>query len=131
MVRKFEKGSEEKVGGHWQVLDFDCTCSLPTCKVTLIDTDLLAALTVLYQYYPGVIFTSAFRCPIHNHKVGGAEQSMHLIGKAVDVKVPGIDPHEVAETAKKIEQFRNGGIGLYRTFTHLDTRHKRARWGHI
>lgn len=39
-----------------------------------------------------------------------------------------VAPANVANIAERIPAFAKGGIGRYRTFTHLDTRGTRARW---
>ena len=72
-----------------------------------------------------IIINSAYRNKEYNKKVGGAANSQHLFGRAVDIKVNGMDPHEVARVAEVI---RFGGIGIYPSFVHLDTRPGRARW---
>ena len=71
---------------------------------------------------------SGFRCITHNRRVGGEEGSFHTLGKAVDIVVVGMSPREVAEFAGQIHAFRNGGIGYYPSWTHLDNRGKKARW---
>lgn len=64
------------------------------------------------------------RCPRHNAKVGGAADSFHMKGLAVDFVVKGMTPAEVAAGLKD----HDGGLGAYPGFVHLDCRGKRARW---
>lgn len=76
---------------------------------------------------------SGYRCHTHNTKVGGAKNSQHMHGRAADIMVDGMSPKDVAVTASTyVPQLRNGGIGVYPTFTHIDVRGcygmKRARW---
>jgi len=66
--------------------------------------------------------TSGFRCIKHNAAIGGAEDSQHTLGKAADVRVVGMSPVDLAEAAKKVRAFANGGIGLYGAWVHLDVR---------
>lgn len=73
-----------------------------------------------------IVINSAYRSPGHNKKVGGATNSQHVKGTAVDIKVNGYSPIEVAAYGQKLGF---DGIGLYNTFTHLDTRGFKARWG--
>lgn len=72
--------------------------------------------------------TSGFRDPAHNAAVGGAKNSAHTRGNAVDVTFSGGIP----ETLKLIEAASKagiGGIGVYRPgVLHFDTEAKRA-WG--
>ncbi|SHI19651.1 D-Ala-D-Ala carboxypeptidase family metallohydrolase [Ferrimonas marina] len=74
-----------------------------------------------------VIITSGYRCPIHNRNVGGVKHSRHLEGDAADVKVKGVDPHDVyVFLDQRVGSL--GGVGKYNSFTHVDTRGARARW---
>lgn len=84
-----------------------------------------------------IVVHSWYRTPAHNSAVGGARYSQHLYGKASDITVRivrtggvrvRISPGEVARLAEQVPGFRNGGVGRYATFTHLDTRGTRARW---
>ena len=72
--------------------------------------------------------TSGFRDPAHNAAVGGAKNSAHTRGNAVDVTFGG----GVPETLKLIDIASKagiGGIGVYRPgVLHFDTEGKRA-WG--
>jgi uncharacterized protein YcbK (DUF882 family) len=75
--------------------------------------------------------TNGYRSPSHNKKVGGAKNSMHLYGKACDMKVKGMTPKQVLlviERLIKEGKMMQGGIGLYNTFTHYDIRGTKARW---
>ena len=72
---------------------------------------------------------SGFRCKTHNARVGGEDNSMHTIGIAVDIAVPaGMTPDELAKIAETIPAFRDGGIGIYKSWVHLDVRKGKARW---
>jgi uncharacterized protein YcbK (DUF882 family) len=71
---------------------------------------------------------SGYRSPTYNKKIGGAPRSQHVQGKAADITIAGFTPRQVAELAEKVPRFRNGGIGIYDTFTHVDVRKGAARW---
>jgi len=66
---------------------------------------------------------------------GGASDSQHLYGKAVDFEIPGVPAWELAKFAEQLPEV--GGIGLYHNagerqvceHIHIDTRGYRARWG--
>lgn len=70
--------------------------------------------------------TSAYRTPAHNRRIGGAPNSMHVEGRALDIKHPTLSPATVVERLKRAKAEGQlpllGGIGIYRTFTHIDTR---------
>lgn len=67
---------------------------------------------------------SAFRTPAHNKKIGGAQHSQHLQGRALDMVPPdGYTVDDFYTTIKKLSEFTPiRGIGLYKTFVHMDIR---------
>lgn len=44
-----------------------------------------------------IIVTSGYRCPELNKLVGGAKNSQHVLGQAVDIVVSGMTPRTLAE----------------------------------
>lgn len=73
--------------------------------------------------------SSGFRCIKHNHEVKGSKNSFHTLGMAADIKVPyGMTPVGLSLLAEEIPAFREGGIGLYATWIHVDVRPYKARW---
>lgn len=69
---------------------------------------------------------SGYRTPRYNREVpGAARRSLHMLGWAADVRVPGKDPAEVAEFARSLGA---GGVGYYRqaAFVHLDAGRRRG-----
>ena len=75
-----------------------------------------------------IIIVSGYRCPSHNKAVGGARRSQHMYGRAADIKVPGMSPPQVH--AAILDMWPDiGGLGLYRTWVHIDCRpNGPARW---
>lgn len=71
---------------------------------------------------------SAYRDPAHNARVGGAGDSDHLYGRAIDLDLWNHDPNQVLEAALKC---RFNAIGTYPhgDFIHLGMRDEPARWG--
>jgi uncharacterized protein YcbK (DUF882 family) len=69
---------------------------------------------------------SAYRCPATNHKLrstrggGVAKESLHLQGRAIDVRLRGVPLAELRDAALSL---RAGGVGYYpdSQFVHLDT----------
>ncbi|MEO7493633.1 MAG: DUF882 domain-containing protein [Massilia sp.] len=73
---------------------------------------------------------SGYRSPESNKKLaeasnGVAKHSMHMEGKAIDVRVPGL---ALASLHKAAMQAGGGGVGYYpdSQFVHLDTGRKRS-----
>ncbi len=84
--------------------------------------DLLAAVQSSMSNIHGapipLMLTSGYRTPEHNSKIEtAARNSMHLYGYAADLYAPGYPSRAVALAASF---FKEGGIGLYDGFTHLD-----------
>lgn len=69
---------------------------------------------------------SGYRCPATNAKLrstrggGVAKQSLHMQGRAIDVRLPGVPLDELRDAALSL---RGGGVGYYASsrFVHLDT----------
>ena len=114
--------------------EFDCKCG---CEMT---EDVLVNITKLanqLQYVRDNVarpidINSGYRCEAHNKAVGGSENSQHLLGKAADIVIQGLDP--VLDTYDYLEELilsgeiLQGGLGMYQTFTHYDIRKIKARW---
>ena len=61
---------------------------------------------------------SGYRTPSYNARIGGAQDSLHTKGYAVDFYFDGISP---AVIFAGLLLARRGGLGKYRTFTHMDS----------
>ena len=107
-------------------LEFTCRCG---CGYDDINLDLVAALQKLRDLLgQSLHVTSGCRCKAHNAAVGGAVNSYHVKGWAADVSTKLISPGALADYAEEhIQEFREGGIGRYPGFVHLDIGPKR-RW---
>lgn len=75
-----------------------------------------------------IIVTSGYRPPDINRRVGGASNSQHLYGNAIDIWVDG---YTGIELARRLSWWP-GGLGIYSNMPellHLDARDYQARWG--
>jgi len=75
---------------------------------------------------------SGYRSPVTNATLrkrsrGVASRSLHLVGKAIDIRVPGLETKALNDAALKL---RGGGVGYYPkpAFVHVDVGRVR-RWG--
>jgi uncharacterized protein YcbK (DUF882 family) len=94
----------------------------------VIDTrllDLLAQLQSVAGRVANFEVISGYRAPATNaslrsRSTGVAQLSLHLLGKAIDIRLPGCDLGTLHRAAVGL---RGGGVGLYRSsnFIHVDT----------
>lgn len=97
--------------------------------VILIDMELVGLLDTLSSIVGRrVSILSGYRTPSFNQEVCGARFSEHLYGCAADIRVEGMSPKVLYEILDTNVMPDKGGLGLYPTFVHLDTRPKKSRW---
>lgn len=68
-----------------------------------------------------LVLTSAYRCEFHNKAIGGAPNSQHVKGLAVDVTWSSYTGKEKAALLKLAMEIFTG-IGLHKQFLHVDDR---------
>jgi|TARA_B100001094_G_scaffold318911_1_gene363038 uncharacterized protein YcbK (DUF882 family) len=67
------------------------------------------------------IITSGYRSPSHSAESAKARPGQHTLGVAADIKVTGgAQRHAIVSNAIKLGVFK--GIGVAKTFIHVDTR---------
>lgn len=71
---------------------------------------------------------SARRCGVHNAEVGGAPRSMHRVAIAVDIDVAEWSAEGRAALLRNAVELGFSGVGLGRSFLHLDRRERPATW---
>lgn len=111
-----------QVGQYFKVREFACHDGSDT---VLIDDELVNRLDRIRTVFgSGITITSGYRTPSYNASpsVGGARNSQHTKGTAADIQVRGVPPLAVASFYE--ETFSTGGLGIYNTFTHVDTRNR-------
>lgn len=95
------------------------------------DTELHQHLEAIREYYRRPInITSGHRSPGWNKAIGGAAKSWHLVGRAADIQVSGVSPQAVAAYIRRALMPDRGGVGVYDSFVHIDTRPARVDWDH-
>jgi uncharacterized protein YcbK (DUF882 family) len=97
-------------------------------KIKQIDTDLLDLLYKInmnIKYCKSFHIISGYRSPetnayLRRRSRGVAKNSLHLTGKAIDVRLPGCQLSYLRDVSKKL---RGGGVGYYPSsnFIHVDT----------
>ena len=129
MIKEFsiKKSGDMSLSANFKVKEFMCHDG---CDIVLIDIDLVSKLQDLRDYLgKPVTITSGYRTESYNKQCGGAENSYHLKGQAVDIYCTGVKPIVIALWAEF-----NGlsGIGLYldraQEFVHIDTRQNKYHW---
>ena len=115
-----------QVTQHFNKSEFTCPC----CGEGKVNLALVIILEEVRAAFDApVTINSAYRCEKHNQEVGGAENSQHLQGTAADIVVQGIPAREVYHWLR-VRPYANAlGLGMYKTFTHVDVRGVKARWG--
>jgi hypothetical protein len=74
-----------------------------------------------------IIITSWYRDPVTNKRVGGASQSRHLTGDAIDFYIPGMTTREIFNKLDPVWG-NKGGLAYATGFVHIDKRGYKARW---
>ena len=114
---------------HFSRSEFKCGCGY--CDFDTVDVDTLALLEEVREWaMVAVVINSACRCDFWNRSIGGSKNSKHVQGRAVDIRIEGKTPDEIAEFVEKLMP-DSGGIGIYpeKNFVHIDTASgSRRRW---
>lgn len=123
-VKTYSKSKDGniKLSENFSVKEFACKDGSDTLK---IDLDLIPLIQRFRNYVEtGVYFNSAYRTPSYNKKVGGATNSYHVKGQALDI--PFLNSYKYLTSREKMCAFFNTlgvkGIIIYPTFIHVDTR---------
>ena len=123
-----------QLSAHFSLSEFKSKDGAPTPQSVVGNLKALAQnLEVLRAATGGksISVNSGYRSPAHNKKVGGASKSLHMTGKAADIRVAGMSPSAVHSLIIKLinqGKMKQGGVGKYSSFTHYDIRGSAARW---
>ena len=110
-------------GKYFAVKEMTCKCG---CGKVMFDPTLRDKLDKLRELVGKPVYiSSGYRCPEHNAYIGGVHNSYHTKGIAADIYVKDMTSKELARMAEKVGF---DGIGLYKSFVHVDVRGYKARW---
>src|ERR1035437_4275854 len=109
--------------------EFFCKCPDFKGDSHLLDHQLIIAAQIIREFAGSALFvTSSFRTPLCNSLSGGAKNSYHLKGMALDLRCPS-DQAKINASVKNLgslyASLRNCGIngfGISSFFLHIDTR---------
>lgn len=124
-----------KLSANFTVAEFACKDG---SDPVFVDSSLAALLQKIRDHFGRpVVITSGYRTAAHNAAVGGSKSSQHLLGRAADFYVEGVEVATVAAYAETLLPSR-GGIGRYPKdakhptrktgWVHIDTRANKSRW---
>ena len=115
----------QAVSPHFRVFEFACHDG---SDEVLIHPALPHLLEAIREACGGksVHINSGYRTPAYNQGIGGATNSRHKTGQAADIVIRGLSPAQVRKIAKDANP---GGLGGYKTFTHVDVQGLYRRWG--
>ena len=137
MIRKYSlaKDGAKLLAPDFKVRELRCRDGSDT---VMVDEALMLLLQCIREHFGKPVYiTSGYRTAAHNAAVGGSKSSQHLLGRAADFYVEGVDVATVAAYAEALLPGR-GGIGRYPKdakhptrktgWVHIDTRAGKSRW---
>jgi uncharacterized protein YcbK (DUF882 family) len=115
------------LSAHFSTSEFACKCGCGFgTRRGDVSPELLHLLEqIRSEYGRPLVVTSGCRCPTYNEAVGGVKSSAHMRGKAADISVSGgANRRKLVDLA--VMNFASG-IGVAKTFVHLDVDHDLPR----
>lgn len=113
---------EKYVSKNFQVKEFACKDGSDEVLICKVNVERLQAFRS--KIGKPIRINSGYRTVSYNKRVGGASDSLHTFGYATDLYVDGMSP---ASVYGALTGTHKGGLGKYRTFTHMDSG-RRRRW---
>ena len=124
-VNSKAKEGNVKLSKNFTVKEFACSDGTDTVFISLALVNLLQK--IRDHFGKAVIINSAYRTEAHNKSIGGATYSQHKYGLAADIHINGVTPKEIAAYVETLMP-SSGGIGIYKSFVHVDVRQVKSRW---
>lgn len=127
LTYSYKYAAEKRLSPHFRVREFHSKHD--TSDIVKVDERLLTLLENIRNHTgKPVHINSGYRSPEYNATLKNASpRSQHCNGKAADIWVEGVTPKQIADIAE-CYLGSSGGIGIYKTFTHVDVRTSCARW---
>ncbi len=125
MPYSLKLAGDKALSKNFRVREFACHDGTDTVFIADELVDLLQK--IRDHYGKPVCINSGYRTEVWNKAHGGAAQSQHKYGRAADIHIEGVTPAALAAYVESIMP-STGGIGIYKSFTHVDVRANRARW---
>lgn len=127
LMFSYKDAADKRLSPHFRVREFHSKHD--PCDDVIVDANLLRLLENIRNFTgKPVHINSGYRSPEYNKTLKNASpHSQHCVGKAADIVIAGVPPARVAEIAE-CYLGSSGGIGIYKTFTHVDVRTGHARW---
>ncbi len=101
---------------------FRCHYTNEVMPIDIRVLDLLSAIKDCIGRQQSIQIISGYRSDIYNDKLiregrSISRKSLHLRGRAIDFAIEGVSNRRIAQLARS---FREGGVGLYPEFVHVD-----------
>lgn len=122
-----------KLTKNFDLKEFQCKDGSATPLELIPNLQKLAEQLQVLRDFLGVSLhiNSGYRSPAYNKKIGGAKFSQHVQGKAADISCSKFTPEQIhAAILQLIKEGKmlEGGVGIYNSWVHYDTRGTAARW---
>lgn len=116
--------------GYFDTAEFASKDGQPSHWPTVVNPQLIELCNKIREEMGcALVVNSGYRSPEHNERVGGVKNSMHVLGQAADLAPLKKDMGDIAKLWRIAQKLNpSGGVGLYDTFVHVDTRGYPARW---
>lgn len=115
---------------YFKLREFECKCNSKDCtgkqpRLRMNQTLLDALNRIREELGQPIVITSGFRCKNHNKAIGGALNSRHMAGDAVDIRPASGSAEDLEELWKVCEREAavvGLGDGRRKGFVHIDCR---------